>query len=97
MTACIGLDPSPLVGDYKNTDLSNDIVNQLLRIPHLRDWEHEHEILTFRTLTFALSNEAEYYNLFLEKDVERIYPRTYDNVNEHSKKDKLYTSQMAFE
>ena len=94
MTACIGLDPSPLVGDYKNTDLSNDIVNQLLRIPHLRDWDHEHEILTFRTLTFALSSEAEYYNLFLEKDVERIYPRTYDNVNEHSKKDKLFYLQQ---
>lgn len=80
------------LNNYKNSKISKELTNQLLKIPTLKYWEHRFEMLTFRSIFCALSDNHKYYQYFLPQSFV-AYPSNYDQVNDTIFNRDFYTEQ----
>ncbi|TID30394.1 hypothetical protein CANINC_001028 [Pichia inconspicua] len=86
-----GIDSS---SDYARTKLAKDLFNQFHMIPKMWAYEHKIEIITFKSLSFALSNYGKYFNFFLhDGGFHCSYPSTWDEVNDVSFNKYFYLDQ----
>ena len=80
------------IDDYKNTRVAKNLVNQLVRIPTIKYFEHLLEPLLFRSLYCALSVDGKYYDYFLPLGMFSL-PTGYDLVNDHRHAKNFFLDQ----
>lgn len=80
------------IDDYKNTRVAKNLVNQLVRIPTIKYFEHLLEPLLFRSLYCALSVDGKYYDYFLPLGM-LSRPTGYDLVNDHRHAKNFFLDQ----